>query len=137
MDRLLIDECLSQSLLAVARARGLHADHAAWLGKGGAQDWNLVSFALEHDYALVTNNRRDFLREYAKHAVHDGLIVLVPLVKRAEQFRLFGLALDHIQTLSDTVNTLIEIFSDGEIRTRNWSASDNDLRHTASPGRAP
>ena len=126
LDRLLIDECLSQSLLAVAKARGLPADHVVWLGKGGMKDWTLVSFALNHDYAFVTNNRRDFLREYARLSVHDGLIILVPLVGRDEQSRLFGLVLDYLQTLPDTVNTLIEIFSDGEIRVRGWSVSDND-----------
>ena len=65
MERLLIDECLSQSLLAVAKARGLPADHVVWLGKGGMKDWSLVSFALDNDYAFVTNNWRDFPREYA------------------------------------------------------------------------
>jgi hypothetical protein len=33
-------------------------------GKSGTQDWNLLPFAVDHDYAFVTNNRRDFLREY-------------------------------------------------------------------------
>jgi hypothetical protein len=135
VDRLLIDECLSQSLLAVAKARGLHADHVVWLGKGGMQDWNLVPFALDHDYAFVTNNRRDFLRAYARLSAHDGLIILVPMVERDEQIRLFGLALDHVQTLSDTVNKLVEVFSDGEIRVRDWFEEDNDPAYTSTPGR--
>ena len=63
MERLLIDECLSQGLAAVAKARGIQADHVTWLGKSGMQDWNLVPFALAHDYTIVTNNRRDFLRQ--------------------------------------------------------------------------
>jgi hypothetical protein len=41
VERLLIDECLSQGLLAVAKERGTHADHVVWLGKSGTQDWNL------------------------------------------------------------------------------------------------
>ena len=135
MDRLLIDECLSQGLLAVAKTRGLHADHVVWLGKGGMQDWNLVPFALDHDYAFVTNNRRDFLREYARLSAHDGLVILVPMVERDEQIRLFGLALDWVQSLPDTVNKLVEIFSDGEIRVRDWSEQDNDPEYTAAPGR--
>jgi predicted nuclease of predicted toxin-antitoxin system len=137
VERLLIDECLSQALLAVAKARGIQADHVVWLGKGGMQDWNLVSFALDHDYALVTSNRRDFLREYARLSAHDGLIILVPMVERNDQVRLFGLMLDRLQTLPDTTNKLVEIFSDGEIRVRDWSASDSDPSYVTSPGRQP
>ncbi len=135
MERLLIDECLSQALLAVAKERGIHADHVVWLGKSGTQDWNLVPFALDHDYAFVTNNRRDFLRQYARLSAHDGLIILVPMVERDAQIRLFGLVLDHIQSLPDTVNKLVEIFSDGEIRVRDWSALANDPGYTTTPGR--
>jgi hypothetical protein len=62
VERLLIDECLSQALLAVAQERGIQVDHVIRLGKSRIQDWNLVPFALEHDYATVTGNRRDFLR---------------------------------------------------------------------------
>jgi hypothetical protein len=91
VDRLLIDECVSQGLLAVAKARGLHANHVVWLGKGGMQDWNLVPFALDRDYAFVTNNRRDFSQEYAHLSTQDGLIILVPMVEHDEQIRLFGL----------------------------------------------
>ena len=99
------------------------------------QDWNLAPFALDRDYAFVTNNRKDFLREYARLSAHDGLIVLVPMVERDEQIRLFGLVLDRIQALPDTVNKLVEIFSDGEIRVRDWSVDDNDAGYTAAPGR--
>jgi hypothetical protein len=101
------------------------------------QDGNLVPFALDHDYVFVANNRRDFLREYARLAVHDGLIILVPMVERDDQIRLFGLVLGHLQTLPDTVNKLVEIFSDGGIRIRDWSASDPDRGYVTSPGRHP
>ena len=70
-------------------------------------------------------------------SVHDGLIILVPLAGREEQGRLFGLVLDYLETLPDTMNTLIEIFSDGEIRMRGWSASDNDPGYASAPGRQP
>lgn len=136
MDRLLIDECLSQALLAVAKARGIHADHVVWLGKSGTQDWNLVPFALDHDYAFVTNNRRDFLRAYARLPAHGGLIILVPMVERDEQIRLFGLVLDHIEALPDTVNKLVEVFSNGEIRVRDWSEHANDPRYVTTAGRS-
>jgi len=133
VERLLIDECLSQGLLAVAKERGLQADHVVWLGKSGMQDWNLVPFALDHDYVFVTNNRRDFLKEYARLAVHDGLIIVVPMVERDEQIRLFGLALDRAQSLPDTVNKLIEVFADGDVRVRDWSEQDNDPNYAVTP----
>ncbi len=119
----------------MAKARGLHADHVVWLGKGGLQDWTLVPFALDHDYTFVTNNRRDFLRQYAQGSAHDGLIILVPMVKRGEQIRLLGLVLDKIQSMPDTVNKLVEIFSGGEIRVRDWSEQDNDSDYSSTPGR--
>lgn len=111
----------------------MQADHVVWLGKSGMQDWNLVPFALDHDYVFVTNNRRDFLREYARLAVHDGLIIVVPMVEREEQIRLFSLALDRAQSLPDTVNKLIEVFADGEVRVRDWSEQDNDPNYAVTP----
>jgi len=122
--RLLIDECLSQTLVAAAKSRGMEADHVVWLGKRGFQDWNLVPFAIEQNYALVTNNRQDFLREYARVALHDGLIIIVPMVSRIEQVRLFNIALDAVETLPDTVNKLVEVFADGSINVTDWPATD-------------
>ena len=102
----------------------MEADHVVWLGKRGFQDWNLVPFAIEQNYALVTNNRQDFLREYARVALHDGLIIIVPMVSRIEQVRLFNIALDAVETLPDTVNKLVEVFADGSINVTDWPATD-------------
>jgi hypothetical protein len=54
VERLLIDECLSQALLAVAKERGLQADHVVWLGKSGMQDWS----ASDNDPAYATTAGR-------------------------------------------------------------------------------
>lgn len=89
-DKFLIDECLSFGLVAVAKDRSFQADYVSYLGKSGWPDWNLVSYALDNDYIFVINNRRDFLREYAKIDLHNGLIIIVPDTKRAGQQRLFG-----------------------------------------------
>ena len=94
-----------------------------------------MPFALDHDYAFVTNNRRDFLRAYARLSAHDGLIILVPMVERDEQIRLFGLVLDCILSLPDTVNKLVEVFSDGEVRVRDWSEHAHDPGYAATAGR--
>jgi predicted nucleic acid-binding protein len=32
----------------------------------GAPDWEVAAVAVERDYIIVTNNRRDFLRLYAQ-----------------------------------------------------------------------
>jgi predicted nuclease of predicted toxin-antitoxin system len=60
--RIFIDECLSASLVAVAKSRGIVADYGPYIGKQGWQDRNLVDFALANDYVIATNNRRDFLK---------------------------------------------------------------------------
>src|SRR5277367_5862835 len=93
-DKLFIDECLSSALVAVSKHRGVFADYGPHIGKGGWSDWRIVEFALNNDYVVVTNNRKDFLREYAKISLHNGLLVIVPNLGTREQSRLFGLALE-------------------------------------------
>jgi hypothetical protein len=66
VERLLIDECLSQCLLAVAKERGLQANHIVWLGKSGARDWNLVPFAVDNDYTFVTRVKT--------HEIHQTMV---------------------------------------------------------------
>jgi hypothetical protein len=87
----------------------------------GANDRNLARLAAEQSYVVVTNNRRDFLRLYARLEVHNGLIIIVPPVLRLEQIRLFGVALDVAERRDDLVNLLIEVHADGTVEVRNWS----------------
>jgi hypothetical protein len=134
-DRFLIDECLSVSLVAIAKERRIAADHVGWLGKGGWQDHNLVPFVLESDYVFVTNNRRHFLRAYAKFDVHNGLVVIVPAVKRLVQQRLFENALDAYTNLKDGfVNKVVEILLDGSVHIQEWTRMDHDIRRMSHPG---
>lgn len=113
--RLLIDECLSAALVPMARERGHSADHVVHLGLGGRQDWNLIPVIEDGDYVFVTNNRCDFLRLYARQALHNGLIVIVPNVSREPQRMLFTKVLDEIATRSDLVNLVLEIDAEGTI----------------------
>ena len=53
MHRFLIDECLSASLVAVAKERGLLADFGPHIGMPGWQDWNIARFAFEYGYVVV------------------------------------------------------------------------------------
>jgi predicted nuclease of predicted toxin-antitoxin system len=85
---------LERALVGVAKARGYQADYVTHLGKAGWQDWNLVRFAIANDYIIVTDNRRDFLKEYAKLEVHAGLVILLPKGTRDRQMALFQKALD-------------------------------------------
>jgi predicted nuclease of predicted toxin-antitoxin system len=133
-DRLLVDECLSVSLVAVAKDRGIAVDHVSYLGKGGWQDRNLVPFAIENNYVVVTNNRRHFLKEYAKLEIHGGLIVIIPAVKREIQQRLFEKALDALTSGNDDiVNKVVEVLLDGTVHIREGTSEDHDIGHISNP----
>jgi predicted nuclease of predicted toxin-antitoxin system len=129
MDPILIDECLSPTLASVAQARGLVAMHVAWLNLEGVDDWDVASLAAERNYVVVTNNRRDFMRLYVELEVHNGLIIIVPAALRAEQRRLFGIALDTAEQQDSLINLLIEVHADGTVDVRDWSKLD-----PAAPG---
>lgn len=133
-DPILVDECLSVALVAVAKARGVAALHAAHVGKGGWQDWNLVAFALENDYIIATNNRRHFLKEYMKQELHNGVLIVVPNVEREDQIRLFAAALDALAARGgDLTNHVIEVLADGSVHLREWTRETHDLGHLAQP----
>lgn len=133
-DRLFIDECLSAALVAVAKNKGIVAEYGPYIGKGGWQDWNIVPFALENNYIIVTNNRRHFLREYIKLDVHNGLIIIVPNVERADQMRLFEIALETAFALGeDIVNRIVEVLRDGSVHISEWSSDAHDIGHIDNP----
>ncbi|MGJ4900393.1 DUF5615 family PIN-like protein [Bradyrhizobium sp. HKCCYLS2058] len=114
--------------------RGYQADYVTHLGKSGSQDWNLVRFASANDYIIVTDNRRDFLKEYAKLDVHAGLVILIPKGTRDEQMSLFQKALDLYSVRNaDLVNKLIEVARDGSVHIREWTADDHDINHINDP----
>lgn len=122
MDRLLIDECLSQRLVAIAKARGHDATHIVHLGKSGIQDWNIVPLVTANDFVFVTNNARDFLKLFARLDVHNGLIIILPNEGLDQQVRLFNIALDAAERLESTVNTVIEVREPGIADIREWPA---------------
>ena len=133
-DKIYIDECLSVALVAVAKTKGFLAEYGPYIGKGGWQDWNIVPFAIDNNYIIATNNRRHFLRELLKHNLHNGLIVIVPAVERADQIALFSNALDAVIKLGDeVVNKVIEVLIDGSVHVRGWSADDHDIGHISNP----
>ncbi len=112
--RFLIDECLTIELVAVANRAGHEARHVVHIGRRGWKDWNVVRYAAESDFILVTNNASDFRRLYAKEALHAGLVILIPNVRRELQRRLFRGALDQLAIIGEPVNRVLEVDLDGD-----------------------
>jgi predicted nuclease of predicted toxin-antitoxin system len=112
--RFLIDECLSIDLVAVAGESGHEAQHVAHVGRARWKDWNLVRYARDSDFVLATNNASDFRHLYADQPLHAGLIILIPVVNRDVQRRLFKAALDELAVIGEPVNRVLEIDLDGD-----------------------
>ncbi|WP_286192266.1 DUF5615 family PIN-like protein [Roseomonas genomospecies 6] len=133
MDQILIDACLTPRLVAVAKARGVDATHVSFMGRAREADWDLMPFILGNDYVFVTNNRKDFLKEYAKQEIHNGLIIVIPQGEREDQEKHFTAALDFIEPLDDLVNKLVEVLEDGSVRMRDWTKDDHDPDYVYEP----
>lgn len=126
--RLLIDECLSPELVQLAVAGG-HVQSTCVRDRGrlGIQDWELVSYALESDFVLVTRNAEDFRGAgpddpgglLADVEIHPGLICLASdhELDLARQQQLFTVALEKMADLPDLVNQALEVHEreDGSI----------------------
>ena len=112
--RFLIDECLSVDLVTVAGESGHEAQHVAHLGRADWKDWNVVRYARDSDFVLVTNNASDFRQLYAAQPLHAGLVILIPAVNREVQRRLFNAALDELTILGEPVNRVLEVDLDGD-----------------------
>jgi predicted nuclease of predicted toxin-antitoxin system len=112
--RFLIDECLHESLVALAHAAGFEATHVNHLGLSGKPDWALAERILLDEFTFVTNNRVDFVQFFGKMDLHPGLIVLVPNVVPALQRALFEAAIRYLAG-RDLVNAVIEATLDGTV----------------------
>ena len=112
--RFLIDECLTVDLVSVAGQAGHDAQHVAHVGKAGWKDWNVVRYAGDGDFVLVTNNPSDFRQLYAAQPLHAGLVILIPVVSRDVQRRLFKAALDELAVIGEPVNRALEVDLDGD-----------------------
>ena len=119
--RFLIDENLSVRLPAVAHEAGFEATHVNHLGLRTRKDWTLLDTVREGGWTLVTNNAMEFKGRYAREAVHAGLILLIPNVRRDRQIDLFNAALAEVAHDLDLVNSVIEVdYDDDEIVTRRY-----------------
>jgi predicted nuclease of predicted toxin-antitoxin system len=77
--RLLIDECLHESLVGLAHAVDFEAAHVNHLGLGGQPDWALAERIVKDEFTFVTG----------RWSFTPGLVVLVPNVVPALQRALF------------------------------------------------
>ena len=82
---------------------GHDAQHVARVGKAGCKDWNVVRYARDGDFVLVTNNASDFRRLYAAQPLHAGLVILIPTVSRVLHRKLFRAALDELAVVGEPV----------------------------------
>jgi hypothetical protein len=90
---------LSSSRMSAARA-----------GKTGMSS----RYARDGDFVFVTNNASDFRELYATQPLHAGLVILIPVVNRVVQQKLFRAALDELATIGEPVNRVLEVDLDGE-----------------------
>lgn len=119
--RFLIDENLSVKLPAVAHEAGFEAAHVNHLGLRTRKDWTLLDAIRVGDWTLVTNNAMEFKDRYAREALHAGLVLLVPNVRRSEQIELFKAALKEARLRADLINKVIEVGYEGDkIVTRRY-----------------
>jgi hypothetical protein len=75
----------------------------------GWKDWNVVRYASDGDFVLVTNNASDFRQLYAVQPLHAGLVILIPAVNRMVQQKLFRAALDELAVIGEPVNRVLEV----------------------------
>lgn len=121
--RLLIDECLWPGLVQMARDAGYHESTCVRdRGLSGMKDHQLIRFAVDFDYTIVTHNAVDFRGEnagatdglHAREPIHAGLICLVSPYPMTPvlQSELFGYALGELANLDDLINQAIEVVED-------------------------
>jgi hypothetical protein len=131
LQKILIDENLSPSLVADAQHRGFLCSHVNHLGKTGTKDWELKRILLEGDWTFVTNNSIDFrgpadkpgsAGEYADVRLHAGLVCVdAPFGLNFHlQRQLFALILDELVKNGDLTNQLLEVGvkKDGKVELR-------------------
>jgi predicted nuclease of predicted toxin-antitoxin system len=114
--RFLIDECLHKALVKVAHNAGYEAHHVVDVGKAGAKDYQLREIIVKEEFVFVTNNARDFKRLLEQAELHPGLVIIVSNVRPAIQDELFRSALEKIAKLSSTVNKIVEVRSNDDVK---------------------
>ena len=119
--RLLLDEHISPSLVAKLAELGVYAQSVPHAGLIGLPDREIWRYALEHGFAVVTTNARDFI-ELLDIDVHPGLIILRESgLTRAQQWKRLKPVVAHVQDSGDKdflLNRVIEISAAGQFDIR-------------------
>lgn len=131
--RLWIDECLSPTLVAVARRR-YETTCNEYRGLLHAKDPALYTVISEEGWVLVTNNEADFRALTARAALHPGLILL-PQRTRADQALMLEAVLDYIDLrcreagtppAAWMTNRVVEYHDEGDTLTAaDWPPSES------------
>ena len=119
--RLLLDEHISPALVARLAEVGIYAQSVPHVGLAGRADHEIWQYALDHDFAVVTTNARDFI-ELLDVDVHPGLIVLRESgLSRNEQWDRLQPVIKHVRDSGDEdflLNKLIEITGVAQFEVR-------------------
>ena len=111
--RLLIDECLSPSLVQIVIDAGFDCTCVRDRGLLGATDPKLMKFLLREDFTLVTENAPDFRALFGATALHAGLVCLgASHMNLDTQQELLQIALEALG--DDLVNQVLEVTKDDE-----------------------
>jgi hypothetical protein len=134
VQKLLVDENLSPSLVGLATDKGFVCSHVNHLGLTGRKDWELKATILEGDWTFITNNGTDFrgpakhpgsLGVYAGISLHAGLICVDAPgglnLKRQE--RLLDLILANLQEEGDLTNQVLQVVlsADGSVELSRYA----------------
>jgi predicted nuclease of predicted toxin-antitoxin system len=121
MMRLLLDENISPALVRLLAQVDVYSQSVPHVGLAGRPDHVIWQYALDHDFAVVTTNARDFIA-LLDVPVHPGLIVLRRSgLSREEQWEWLKPILEFVKKSSDEdflLNKLIEINGVGEFKIR-------------------
>jgi predicted nuclease of predicted toxin-antitoxin system len=119
--RLLLDENISPALIGKLSEQDVYAVAVPHVGLAGQQDHEIWKYALEHDFAVVTINARDFIR-LLDVEIHPGLIVVREGgLTREEQWAYILPLIEHIRKSGDAdflVNKLVEVLAPGRWEVR-------------------
>jgi predicted nuclease of predicted toxin-antitoxin system len=110
--RLLLDEHISPALVRRLADMGVYAQSVPHVGLSGRLDKEIWKYALDHDFAVVTTNARDFI-PLLNVQLHPGLIVLRESgLTRDEQWERIQPVIKYVMNSQDPnllVNKLIEV----------------------------
>ena len=124
--RLLLDENVSPALVGRLAEVGVYAQSVPHVGLSGRADHVVWKYALDHDFAVVTANARDFI-ELLEVAVHPGLIVLREGgLSRQEQWERIKPVIDYVQDPGDQdflLDKLVEVTGVEQFQARDIPVS--------------